>query len=299
MKKMTKLAALLAAILLLTAAMTACGGQSTEPDTPDDGQTGTTAVRIAPIPSGFDPAAPEDCDVSVSFDNGDIKLNDEGVLVLHMTVWEYELFDAAEVSAMKPGDTLVVRGQEIAVTAVESADGVVHVNGGLEKGGVDLAAAESGGVFYESNSAVTEFPYNYVETAQLTLPVDGDSFVYTDTSDLEKGEQTYLAGDPADHAGHGGLLLHRHERHRPHRGRQGDGHHPRVHSLSRTAAVPVSGPAAGTDHSPACQAVCPYCPAGGGFLCPEIFLFQAFAAFFTAPLWRMELNGLLDTFREK
>ena len=171
MKKMTKLAALLAAILLLTAAMTACGGQSTEPDTPDDGQTGTTAVRIAPIPSGFDPAAPEDCDVSVSFDNGDIKLNDEGVLVLHMTVWEYELFDAAEVSAMKPGDTLVVRGQEIAVTAVESADGVVHVNGGLEKGGVDLAAAESGGVFYESNSAVTEFPYNYVETAQLTLPV--------------------------------------------------------------------------------------------------------------------------------
>lgn len=195
MKKMTKLAALLAAILLLTAAMTACGGQSTEPDTPDDGQTGTTAVRIAPIPSGFDPAAPEDCDVSVSFDNGDIKLNDEGVLILHMTVWEYELFDAAEVSAMKPGDTLVVRGQEIAVTAVESADGVVHVNGGLEKGGVDLAAAESGGVFYESNSAVTEFPYNYVETAQLTLPVDGDSFVYTDTSDLEKGEQTYLAGD--------------------------------------------------------------------------------------------------------
>ena len=96
---------------------------------------------------------------------------------------------------MKPGDTLVVRGQEIAVTAVESGDGVVHVNGGLENGGVDLAAAESGGVFYESNSAVTEFPYNYVETAQLTLPVDGDSFVYTDTSDLEKGEQTYLAGD--------------------------------------------------------------------------------------------------------
>lgn len=250
MKKMTKLAALLAAILLLTAAMTACGGQSTEPDTPDDGQTGTTAVRIAPIPSGFDPAAPEDCDVSVSFDNGDIKLNDEGVLVLHMTVWEYELFDAAEVSAMKPGDTLVVRGQEIAVTAVESADGVVHVNGGLEKGGVDLAAAESGGVFYESNSAVTEFPYNYVETAQLTLPVDGDSFVYTDTSDLEKGGADLSGRRPADHAGHGGLLLHRHERHRPHRGRQGDGHHPRVHSLSRTAAVPVSGPAAGTDHSP-------------------------------------------------
>ena len=89
MKKMTKLAALLAAILLLTAAMTACGGQSTEPDTPDDGQTGTTAVRIAPIPSGFDPAAPEDCDVSVSFDNGDIKLNDEGVLVLHMTCLLY------------------------------------------------------------------------------------------------------------------------------------------------------------------------------------------------------------------
>ena len=96
---------------------------------------------------------------------------------------------------MKSGDTLVVRGKEIAVDTVDSENGVVHVNGGLENGGVDLAAAESGGVFYESNSAVTEFPYNYVEAGQVTLPVDGDSFVYTDSADLEKGERTYLAGD--------------------------------------------------------------------------------------------------------
>lgn len=195
MKSFTRFAAMLTAILLLAAAMTGCGSQNEGPAAPDDGQPGTAVSRIEPTPSGFDPAAVDSCDLSVSFANSDIELNDEGVLVLHMTVWEYELFDAAAVTAMKPGDTLVVRGQEITVDTVDSADGVIHVNGGLENGGVDLAAAESGGVFYESNSAVTEFPYNYVEAGQVTLPVDGDSFVYTDSSDLEKGQQTYLPGD--------------------------------------------------------------------------------------------------------
>ena len=195
MKKLTRFAAMLAAILLLAAAVTGCGSQNTEPEAPGNDQPGTAASRIEPMPSGFDPAALEDCELSVSFANSDIEMNDEGALVIHMTVWEYELFDAAAVTAMKSGDTLVVRGQEIAVDTVDSKDGVVHVNGGLENGGVDLAAAEDGGVFYESNSAVTEFPYNYVEAGQVTLPVDGDSFVYTDSSDLEKDQQTYLAGD--------------------------------------------------------------------------------------------------------
>ena len=195
MKKFTHFAAMLAAILLLAAAVTGCGDQNQEPAAPGGDQPGTAASRIEPLPTGFDPAALDDCDLSVSFANSDIQLNDEGVLVIHMTAWEYELFDAAAVTAMKSGDTLVVRGKEIAVDTVDSENGVVHVNGGLENGGVDLAAAESGGVFYESNSAVTEFPYNYVEAGQVTLPVDGDSFVYTDSADLEKGEQTYLAGD--------------------------------------------------------------------------------------------------------
>ena len=195
MKKFTHFAAMLAAILLLAAAVTGCGDQNQEPAAPGGDQPGTAASRIEPLPTGFDPAALDDCDLSVSFANSDIQLNDEGVLVIHMTAWEYELFDAAAVTAMKSGDTLVVRGKEIAVDTVDSENGIVHVNGGLENGGVDLAAAESGGVFYESNSAVTEFPYNYVEAGQVTLPVDGDSFVYTDSADLEKGERTYLAGD--------------------------------------------------------------------------------------------------------
>lgn len=195
MKKFAHFAAILAAILLLAAAVTGCGDQNQEPAAPGGDQPGTAASRIEPLPTGFDPAALDDCDLSVSFANSDIQLNDEGVLVIHMTAWEYELFDAAAVTAMKSSDTLVVRGKEIAVDTVDSENGVVHVNGGLENGGVDLAAAESGGVFYESNSAVTEFPYNYVEAGQVTLPVDGDSFVYTDSADLEKGEQTYLAGD--------------------------------------------------------------------------------------------------------
>ena len=191
MKKMTKLMAALLATLLL-ATLAACG---TKDQPSGDDQTGADGARVAPLASGFDAEAVTDGTLKAAFTNDDIELNDDGALVIHMTVCEYELFDAVDAHALKAGDTLVVRGQGIAVTSVEETDGVIHVNGGLENGGVTLAPSESGGTYYESNAEVTEFPYNYIDVGQLTLPVDADSFAYTDSSDLDAGEKTYLAGD--------------------------------------------------------------------------------------------------------
>ena len=188
MKTLKKVLVVLLSLLVLSAALFGCGAKDEPPTEPSD-------TRILPIPSSFDPTNLEDCSFPVSFTNDDIELNDEGSFVLHMTVWEQELFDAASITGLKEGNVIVVRGDDVSVAAVEQADGVVHINGGLENGGITMAPSESGGTFYESGSELTEYDAMYTSVAQMALPVNGDEFVYRDSSDLEKGEVTYLAGD--------------------------------------------------------------------------------------------------------
>ena len=188
MKTLKKVLVVLLSLLVLSAALFGCGAKDEPPTEPSD-------TRILPIPSSFDPTNLEDCSFPVSFTNDDIELNDEGSFVLHMTVWELELFDAASITGLKEGDVIVVRGVDVSVAAGEQADGVVHINGGLENGGITMAPSESGGTFYESGSELTEYDAMYTSVAQMALPVNGDEFVYRDSSDLEKGEVTYLAGD--------------------------------------------------------------------------------------------------------
>ena len=188
MKTLKKVLVVLLSLLVLSAALFGCGAKDEPPTEPSD-------TRILPIPSSFDPTNLEDGSFPVSFTNDDIELNDEGSFVLHMTVWEQELFDAASITGLKEGDVIVVRGDDVSVAAVEQADGVVHINGGLENGGITMAPSESGGTFYESGSELTEYDAMYTSVAQMALPVNGDEFVYRDSSDLEKGEVTYLAGD--------------------------------------------------------------------------------------------------------
>ena len=188
MKTLKKVLVVLLSLLVLSAALFGCGAKDEPPTEPSD-------TRILPIPSSFDPTNLEDCSFPVSFTNDDIELNDEGSFALHMTVWGQELFDAASITGLKEGDVIVVRGDDVSVAAVEQADGVVHINGGLENGGITMAPSESGGTFYESGSELTEYDVLYTSVAQMALPVNGDEFVYRDSSDLEKGEVTYLAGD--------------------------------------------------------------------------------------------------------
>ena len=188
MKTLKKVLVVLLSLLVLSAALFGCGAKDEPPTEPSD-------TRILPIPSSFDPTNLEDCSFPVSFTNDDIEFNDEGSFALHMTVWEQELFDAASITGLKEGDVIVVRGDDVSVAAVEQADGVVHINGGLENGGITMAPSESGGTFYESGSELTEYDAMYTSVAQMALHVNGDEFVYRDSSDLEKGEVTYLAGD--------------------------------------------------------------------------------------------------------
>ena len=197
MKKVKQILAVLTAVML-AAALLGCGAKdqtpAADPSAPDETPAADN-TRVEPIPSVFDPMNLADCTIPVSFTNDDIELNDEGTLVLHMTVWEQELFDAAAVTGLKAGDTIVLQDEEITVTSVEQADGVIHINGGLENGGITMAPSSSGGTFYESGAELSEYDVVYTSVAQAALPVSADDFVYTDSSDLENGEKTYLAGD--------------------------------------------------------------------------------------------------------
>ena len=154
----------------------------------------TQSKRIAPLPSTISAQNLTDGTVAASFSNADIAMNDDGALMIHMTVYDYEQFDATEIASLQSGDTLVIDGADLAVTSVETdADGIVQINGGIAGGGVSLEATD-GGTYCETLSDTADLIHNYQAIGDVTLPVDQD-FVYTDSSDPSAGEQTYYAGD--------------------------------------------------------------------------------------------------------
>lgn len=194
MKKLLIVSLMLVSLLSLAA----CG--STKADTADDSQTTTDTTtdtttndtkdtasdgKIAPLPSGVDVNNLTDAEVAASFDANSLKETD-GKLELSFTVYDYELFDAADITGLKEGDVLTVSGKDVTVTSVEEDNGYVTVNGGEEQGGMTFAPSESGGTYYVIGMDDAK---SYNELGQLTLPV-ADSCVLTDDADLDNPGQT-------------------------------------------------------------------------------------------------------------
>ena len=113
----------------------------------------------------------------VSFTAEDIHTDGEETTI-DLTVYNYELFDAVEVSKLAKGDTITADGKVIKVETVEENDGVVTINGGIESGGLDLRGGE-GGTYYEVGMYNEKFFY---EAGTINVPVSAD-VVITDTSD--------------------------------------------------------------------------------------------------------------------
>ena len=84
---------------------------------------------------------------AVSFTAEDIHTDGEETTI-DLTVYNYELFDAVEVSKLAKGDTITADGNKIKVETVEENDGVFTINGGTENGGLYLRGGE-GGTYYE------------------------------------------------------------------------------------------------------------------------------------------------------
>lgn len=146
--------------------------------------------KIKPLPDELNLSSLTSGTVAASFDASSLKEVD-GQLQLSFTVYNYEKFDAADISGLKAGDVLVVSGREMTVASVQASDGYVTVNGGEEAGGVLFSLDDSSNTYYVMGMDDSK---TYYEKGQLTFPV-ADTCVLTDDADFEHPGQTTPASD--------------------------------------------------------------------------------------------------------
>lgn len=133
----------------------------------------------------------DDCIASISFSEGDFYRNEAGLTMLRMQVYSYDKYDLVDVSQLQAGDTLVMLGEEISVESAEQDEyGTVLINGGLDNDGIDLITDDDG-IYYARDYSDLKFWY-LVGEAEYAV---SDSFLYTDSSDLEQEPKTYSAED--------------------------------------------------------------------------------------------------------
>ena len=149
--------------------------------------------KIKPLPDALDLSSLSSGTVAASFDASSLKEVD-GQLQLSFTVYNYEKFDAADISGLKAGDVLVVSGREMTVASVQASDGYVTVNGGEEAGGVLFSLDASSNTYYVMGMDDSK---TYYEKGQLTFPV-ADTCVLTDDADFEHPGQTTPASGLAN-----------------------------------------------------------------------------------------------------
>ena len=122
-----------------------------------------------------------DATLSVSFEQGDVYLDDTGKLQMKVKIYTYDLYDAVDISRLKVGDTIVRCGEEVKVDALErSESGLLCVNGGLENGGFELAAA-GGGIFREVG---IHDENNWYEAGTATIRVSADFVGYDNAAEV-------------------------------------------------------------------------------------------------------------------
>lgn len=141
--------------------------------------------KIKPLPDALDLSSLTSGTVAASFDASSLKEVD-GQLQLSFVVYNYEKFDAADISGLKAGDVLVLSGQEMTVASVQASDGYVTVNGGEEAGGVLFSLDASSNTYYVMGMDDSK---TYYEKGQLTFPV-ADTCVLTDDADFAHPGQT-------------------------------------------------------------------------------------------------------------
>ena len=137
-------------------------------------------VMISPLPD----ATMEDLSdaiVAASFEEGDIYVGEDGTLEICVNLYTNSMYDAAQLSAIKVGDTLVTNDGEVKVTSVDRNDDSAYcINGGAAEGGIDLAPI-GGGVFLHVDSDGNEVLFLIGE---YTFPASEDLKEFNDYADI-------------------------------------------------------------------------------------------------------------------
>lgn len=155
MKKLSYCAALILALC-------SCSQKPVSPKVP--ALPSATHQMVKPLPSSYQIGHLKDATIAASFSAKDFSWKD---CKLTMEVYSEDLYDAAQISKLKVGDTLVYLGKPIAVKNVKNKDGFVTVNGGIEEDGADLMADKGGtyrGTQLDDHSI-------YTKVGKVTLPL--------------------------------------------------------------------------------------------------------------------------------
>ena len=187
---MKKTLSIILTLILSVGLLAGCNSQT--------GKEENNAKVINPLSETLDVNALDNCTVAVSLEKGDAYVDDNGKMVMNLTVYSYELYDMVDIASLKENDVIVRRNEEVTITEVEhTASGLVRINGGEENGGFDLVSNDNT-VYYESGMNEIKA---YYELGKITLPVSVD-FRYIDESEPEKEAKTYYPGDfLTDYAG--------------------------------------------------------------------------------------------------
>ena len=145
---------------------------------------------ILPLPGSIDINNLDNCTVAVSLEQGDAYVDDTGAMQMDVKVYTYDLYDMVDMAALKEGDAIVIREQEVKITSIERNERGLLINGGLDNGGYEFGTDDTT-VWYESGYSDAK---SYYELGKATIRVSADMNFY-DSSDLDKGEVMYYPGD--------------------------------------------------------------------------------------------------------
>lgn len=144
---------------------------------------------IQPLPSSVDLDDLEDCTLSVSLKEGDVYVDGTGATQMKLTVYEYDVYGAADIAALRVGDTITIDGQDVVVTELNVNEyGTVEINGGLDGDGYSLTTNED----TTYHRLLENDSKDYHEVGKITVPVD-ESFLYNDQS--TETPAVYVASD--------------------------------------------------------------------------------------------------------
>ena len=124
---------------------------------------------------------------SASFKMNDLGMNEEGMYTLTVKVYSYEYFSGEDILSLKAGDTVYCLGQPVKVETVETYNGMIRINGGIENGGRVFKTTDNT-VYFESGMNDRKSYYVIGENTYVL----SENFIMTDNSVMDF-PKTYTA----------------------------------------------------------------------------------------------------------
>lgn len=132
-----------------------------------------------------------DAILAVSLEEGDAYVDDNGRMQMDLKIYTYDKYDMVDIASLDVGDTIVRYSDEVKVVSKEQDEtGMIHINGGLKNGGIDLVTDDCG-IFYEIGFDDVK---NWYEVGESTIRVSVE-FMGIDNGDSELGELMLYPGD--------------------------------------------------------------------------------------------------------